>query len=443
MITGIAHQIWKHLLARKSQILLRITILLDNLRSIALNVTPSWVLHTGSGVPFATVTARWRGVMRARLAVVLSLLVLLSVPVLAQKFTGTIRGTVTDKSGAVVPNAQVTVTNNATGDSRTVTTNAEGEYVALELNPGTYTVRVKAPNFKEFIGNNVVLNVSSATVANAQLEVGNVSETVEIQASNLQVETTSGAVGNVVEGKEVQQLPLNGRSFAQLTQLMPGVSPASNFDTKNKGLQAGVDFSVNGNNTTGNIFMVDGVNNNDIGSNRTILVYPSIDAIQEFKILRNSYGPEYGQAMGAIVSIVTRSGTNDFHGTAFYDGRNDVLNATDYFNGLNQIKKDILRRNDWGYTIGGPIKKDKLFFFFSEEWNHEQRGAARCGDVPTALEKQGDFSVGRPGQVDNSGNSCDPAPATTDSKGNITAGPFTNISQVLSGGLSAGAPACL
>ena len=381
--------------------------------------------------------------MRARLAVVLSLLVLLSVPVLAQKFTGTIRGTVTDKSGAVVPNAQVTVTNNATGDSRTVTTNAEGEYVALELNPGTYTVRVKAPNFKEFIGNNVVLNVSSATVVNAQLEVGNVSETVEIQASNLQVETTSGAVGNVVEGKEVQQLPLNGRSFAQLTQLMPGVSPASNFDTKNKGLQAGVDFSVNGNNTTGNIFMVDGVNNNDIGSNRTILVYPSIDAIQEFKILRNSYGPEYGQAMGAIVSIVTRSGTNDFHGTAFYDGRNDVLNATDYFNGLNQIKKDILRRNDWGYTIGGPIKRDKLFFFFSEEWNHEQRGAARSGDVPTALEKQGDFSVGRPGQVDNSGNSCDPAPALRDSKGNITAGPFTNISQAPTGGLSAGGQAYL
>src|SRR5437588_467247 len=241
--------------------------------------------------------------MRARLAVVLSLLVFLSWPVLAQKFTGTIRGVVTDKSGAVVPNAQVTITTNA-------------------------------------------------TVGNAQLEVGNVSETVEIQASNLQVETTSGAVGNVVEGKEVQQLPLNGRSFAQLTQLMPGVSPASNFDTKNKGLQAGVDFSVNGNNTTGNIFMVDGVNNNDIGSNRTILVYPAIDAIQELKVLRNSYGPEYGQAMSAIVSIVTRSGTNDFHGTAFYDGRNDVLNATDYFNGLNQIKKDILRRNDWGYTIG-------------------------------------------------------------------------------------------
>jgi hypothetical protein len=213
----------------------------------------------------------------------------------------------------------------------------------------------------------------------------------------------------VVEGNEVAQLPLNGRSFTQLTQLMPGVSPAANFDTKNKGLQSGIDFSVNGNNTTGNIFMVDGVNNNDIGSNRTILIYPSLDAIQEFKILRNSYGPEYGQAMGAIISLVTKSGTNSFHGGAFYDGRNDLLNATDYFNNLDGIKKDVLRRNDWGYNIGGPVVKDKLFFFFSEEWNHEQRGKIRSGDVPTVAEKQGDFSSPRT-DVSSTGAACDPVP---------------------------------
>src|SRR5262249_52740585 len=160
---------------------------------------------------------------------------------------------------------------------------------------------------------------------------------------------------------EVRELPLNGRSFVQLTQLMPGVSPATNFDSKNKGLMSGVDFSVNGNYTTGNLYLVDGVNNNDIGSNRTILIYPSIDAIQEFKILRNSYPPEYGQAMGAIVSIITRGGTNQFHGSAFYEGRNASLNATDFFNTLSNVKKDALVRNDWGYTIGGPIVKDKLF----------------------------------------------------------------------------------
>jgi hypothetical protein len=178
---------------------------------------------------------------------------------------------------------------------------------------------------------------------------------------------------------------------------MPGVSPASNFDSKHKGLEAGVDFSVNGNNTTGNIFLVDGVNNNDIGSNRTILVYPSIDAIQEFKILRNSYGPEYGQAMGAIISILTRSGTNQFHGGAYYFGRNDALNAADFFNKLNSAPKDKLRRNDFGYNIGGPIVKDKLFFFWSEEWNRELRGKLRSSSVPTAAEKTGDFTNYRAG----------------------------------------------
>jgi hypothetical protein len=375
--------------------------------------------------------------MRARLAVAVSLfLFLLILPASGQKFTGTIRGVVTDKSGALVPNASVEIVNTATSDTRSVTSNPQGEYVALELNPGTYTVTVKQPGFKESVSKDVVLNVSSVTVVNAQLEPGQVNEQVTVEASSVQVETASGAVGNVIEAKEVGQLPLNGRSFVQLTQLMPGVSPASNFDTKNKGLQAGVDFSVNGNNTTGNIFLVDGVNNNDIGSNRTILVYPSIDAIQEFKILRNSYGPEYGQAMGAIVSILTKSGTNAFHGTVFYDGRNDLLNAADYFNNLNGINKDVLRRNDWGYTIGGPIKKDKLFFFFSQEWNHEQRGAARSGDVPTAAEKQGDFSIGRPGQLDNFGNPCDPAPS-------LNGTTFTNINQVPTGGLSAGGQAYL
>jgi Carboxypeptidase regulatory-like domain/TonB-dependent Receptor Plug Domain len=374
--------------------------------------------------------------MRIRLAVIVFFCFFLSLQLSAQVFTGTVRGLVTDTSGAVVAGAEVAIKHNATGETRTVTTNQSGEYVAVELDPATYTVTVKHPNFKEYVSKDVMVNVSSVAVINAQLSVGNVSEQVTVEAGAVQVETATGAVGNVIEGNEVQQLPLNGRSFAQLTQLAPGVSAAANFDTKNKGLQAGVDFSVNGNNTTGNITMVDGVNNNDIGSNRTVLVYPSIDAIQEFKILRNSYGPEYGQAMGAIISILTRSGSNSFHGGAFYDGRNDVLNATDYFNGLNQIKKDVLRRNDWGYTIGGPVVKDRLFFFFSEEWNHEQRGAARSGDVPTALEKTGDFSVGRPGQVDNSGKPCDPAPAF----GGTT---FTNISQVPIGALSPGGQAYL
>jgi Carboxypeptidase regulatory-like domain/TonB-dependent Receptor Plug Domain len=362
--------------------------------------------------------------MRICVAGVGCLCLALSLPLVAQKFTGTIRGVVTDNSGAVLVKAQVSITNNATGNVRNVTTNQSGEYVALELNPGNYSVTVKHPGFREFVSNDVVLNVSSVTVVNAQLSVGNVNEQVTVEATSLQVETSTGAVGNVVEGNEVRELPLNGRSFAQLTQLMPGVSPQANFDTKDKGLMAGVDFSVNGNSTTANVFTVDGVNNNDVGSNRTILVYPSIDAIQEFKILRNSYGPEYGQASGAVVNIVTRSGTNQFHGGAFYFGRNDVLNATDYFNSLNQIPKDKLRRNDFGYNFGGPIVKDKLFFFWSQEWNRELRGKARSATVPTAAEQTGDFTNQRT-DLDTNGNRCDPIP-----KDPTTGTPLTTVPQV-------------
>ena len=358
-----------------------------------------------------------------------------SLPLVAQKVTGTISGVVSDPAGAVISGAEITATNPATGATRTVKSSDHGEYSFADLPAGNYDITAKQANFKEYVSKGVQLFVSSTTTVNAMLQIGSVTEQVTVEASSVQVETATGAVGNVVEGNEVSQLPLNGRSFTQLTQLMPGVSPAANFDSKNKGLQAGVDFSVNGNNTTGNLFLVDGVNNNDIGSNRTILVYPSIDAIQEFKILRNSYGPEYGQASGAIVSIVTRGGTNQFHGNVFYDGRNDVLNATDFFNNQTGLKKDVLRRNDYGYTFGGPIKRDKLFFFWSQEWNHEQRGAARSGDVPTAAEKAGDFSNQRTDR-DNTGALCDPAPTV----GGVA---LTNISQVPTGGISAGGQAYL
>ncbi len=316
-----------------------------------------------------------------------------ALPLSAQKVTGTITGVVSDSAGAVVAAAEVSVKNTATGEVRTATTNGSGGYVLADLPPGTYDVNIKQANFKEYVSKGVELFVSSTATVNAVLSVGSATEQVTVEANAVQVETSTGAVGNVIEGNQVRELPLNGRSFAQLTQLMPGVSPASNFDSKHKGLEAGVDFSVNGNNTTGNIFLVDGVNNNDIGSNRTILVYPSIDAIQEFKILRNSYGPEYGQAMGAIINIVTKGGTNKFHGGAYYFGRNDALNATDYFNNLNNAPKDKLRRNDFGYNVGGPIVKDKLFFFWSQEWNRELRGKLRSANVPTVAEKSGDFSA--------------------------------------------------
>jgi hypothetical protein len=342
---------------------------------------------------------------RLGLLLIVSLLVAVS-PCFAQKFTGTIQGRVTDPSGAVLPNAQITVKNVATGAARTATTNSDGDYTVPELEVGTYEVRATQSSFKEAITKNVELHVASTTTVNMQMQVGSATETVSVEANTIQVATTTAAVGEIVDGTQVRELPLNGRSFAQLTQLQPGVSAANNFDTKNKGLLAGVDFSVNGNPTTNNLFLVDGANNNDVGSNRTILIYPSVDAISEFKMLRNSYGPEYGQASGAVINIATRSGSNQFHGSVLYFGRNDILNSHEYFaaraeasaeaNGktLPNHGKDKLRRNDYGYTIGGPILKDKLFFFWSQEWNKEIRGNTRRACVPTAAERSGDFSQG-------------------------------------------------
>ena len=320
-------------------------------------------------------------------------------PIYAQQTTGAISGVVTDSSGAALPNVTVTVADPSTGLTRTVTTNQSGEYSIAELPPGKYQVTATAPSFKAAVTNNVNVDVATTNTVNSQLQIGATTEQVTVEDSGVQIQTDSAALGQVIDGRQVKELPLNGRSFVELTQLQPGVSAANNFDTKNKGLQGGVDMSVNGNPTTNNLFLIDGVNNNDTGSNRTILIYPSNEAIAEFKMLTNSFGAQYGQASGAIISIVTRSGSNQFHGSAFYDGRNDALDAYTYFAARNasptlpENGKDKLRRNDWGYSIGGPIKKDKLFFFFSEEWNHEIRGRTVNACVPTVAELGGDFSA--------------------------------------------------
>ena len=319
------------------------------------------------------------------LLLTLCIVALLTAPMVAQKTSGTLRGVVTDPSGAVLANVPVVVTNTETGVERTVTTNTQGEYVAPELTVGTYKVTVKAPNFKESVSTDIDLHTSSTQVLNVQLQVGSASEQVTVAATEVQVQTDSASLGEVVTGEQVRELPLNGRSFVQLTQLQPGVSAANNYDSKNKGLLSGVDFAVNGNSYTSNLFLIDGANNNDVGSNRTILLYPSIEAISEFKMLRNSYGAEYGTASGAVINIVTKSGSNQWHGDVLYFGRNTALNAWDYFAAGAKaqdpnnpfLTKQVEQRNDYGFSIGGPIKKDKLFIFYAMEWNKEKRGNTR------------------------------------------------------------------
>lgn len=334
-------------------------------------------------------------------------LVIMASAVIAQKTTGQITGSVTDQAGAAIAGAAVTAKQPGIGLTRTVITTANGNYSIPDLPVGNYTVSVSQQGFKEVVVSGVVVNVASVTNQKVVLEIGELSAVVNITADVIQIETQTGAVGEVVSGEQVRELPLNGRSFVQLTQLQPGVSAANNFDSKSKGLFGGVDFSVNGNSGQANLFLTDGANNNDTGSNRTILLFPSIEAIAEFKSLRNSYGPEYGQAAGAIITIVTRGGSNEFHGSGFYFGRNDVLNAAEYFANKSGTGRNRLRRSDFGGSLGGPIVKDRAYFFYSQEWNKEIRGQSRFGSVPTALERQGDFSQPR---FATNGQRCSPDP---------------------------------
>lgn len=329
-----------------------------------------------------------------KIAWMMVLLGFFAVPARAQRTSGAIRGTVTDSSGAVVPGANVTVKEGATGFSQSTVTNTEGVYSFDALPVGTYNVEVALEGFKTAVQTGIPLNVADVLAINVQLQPGALAETVTVESSATTVKTVGGEVAGLVTGEQVRQLPLNGRNFLQLGTLMPGVSAGDGFNTKDRGLMSGIELAVSGSSLGGNMWMVDGANNNDVGSNRTILVFPSVDAIDEFKVHRNSYGAEFGGAAGAQVNIVTRSGTNQFRGSGYYFGRSDALASKDYFLEQADQPKAPLKVHDLGGTIGGPIVKDKMQFFFSEEWSKETRGITRSAFVPTAAERTGDFSGG-------------------------------------------------
>jgi hypothetical protein len=323
---------------------------------------------------------------------ILLLSLLIAVPALAQRVASTIRGTVSDPTAAVIVGAKVMVKNEATGFARSTETNASGAYAFADLPIGTYTMEIEYPAFKSSVTKGILLNVADVRQILITLETGPITETVSVEVPAVSVKTIGGDVSSIVTGAMVRELPLNGRNFLQLALLMPGVNAPDQLNVKDKGLLGGSDISVSGSAVTSNLWTVDGANNNDVGSNRTILIYPSLEAIEEFKIQRASYSAEFGQAAGGQINIVTRGGTNEFHGSVFYFGRNDSLNSTNYFIKQANRPKDELSRHDFGWNVGGPIMKDKLHFFASQEWNRETRGTVRSAFVPTAAERQGDFS---------------------------------------------------
>jgi hypothetical protein len=327
--------------------------------------------------------------------------VLMMGSVAAQEITGDIRGVVKDASGALVSGATVKV-NNVDRDEtiRTLTTGPDGSYAAPYLPIGHYQVVVEASGFKKFVGADIVLNVNDHRIVDVSLQVGNVAETVTVQEAPVAVDLDTSEAAGLVNGTQVRELALATRNYEQLLVLQPGVSTALASDqlyvgvSTPGGTSAQVNFAVNGNRPTQNSWTIDGADNFDRGANLTLLNYPSVDSIAEFKVLRSNYLPENGRSSGGIVNVITRSGTNAFHGSAYEFFRNDVLAANNYFNNRDGIARPPLRWNDFGFTIGGPIRKNKTFFFYSQEWRRVITYTTfTSGELPTPAELAGTLPV--------------------------------------------------
>jgi Carboxypeptidase regulatory-like domain len=321
--------------------------------------------------------------------------------------TGYISGTITDKSGAAVVGAEVTLTNAAGSLTRTTTSNTDGAYVISGLPGDTYNLVVTAKGFQKYSVQKIVLSVAEKARIDIQLTVGAVTETVEVTGESVaQVETTSSELGATISGQQVSQLELNGRNFTQLATLTPGVVNQTNQDEGRVGVYGNVAYAINGGRTEYNNWELDGGDNMDNGSNATLNVYPNIEAIAEFKVLTSNYGAQYGRNGSGTIEVETKSGTQAFHGSAFEYLRNDFFNANEYFNNAAGIARPPYKKHDYGYTIGGPVyipnhynaDKKKTFFFFSEEWRKEKNPATISPiNVPSDAERNGNFSDVCPG----------------------------------------------
>jgi Carboxypeptidase regulatory-like domain len=327
---------------------------------------------------------------------VLLLLALLPGRLAAQAVSGTILGIVRDASGAAVANAPVLVTNLDTGASRTVTSNGEGEYQAPSLPPGGYHVSVEMRGFKKTTVAGLQLGVDQKLRADITLEVGAVTETVQVEAETPLIKVDSSELAETVTETQIKDLPLNGRDFVNLTRILPGVQrgiPGANIDGAGSlAWRASASFSANGQRTRDNNFLLDGIDNNETWLN-SVVVFPSIDALEEFKVQTSTYSAEFGRSSGGVVNIQIKSGTNNFHGSLFEFLRNDKFDANDWFNNKNGRAKPPFRQNQFGGTYGGRIIRNKTFFFMDYQGWRVRQAQAYVSTVPTAAMKNGDFSA--------------------------------------------------
>src|SRR5579864_6583319 len=329
-----------------------------------------------------------------RSSFVLAVGVILSVlPLQAQVDTGSITGTVTDPSGAVVNGAKVTLTNEGTAAALAVTTGSDGSYTFSPVKIGSYKIEATAQGFKTITQSNIVVDVSANVLVNLKLQTGSVTETVEVTSSVPVLQTQDASVGQVMDSRNVNNHPLNGRNFTFLAQLSAGVNTPQS-DTR--GNAASGAFAANGNRPAQNNYMLDGIDNNsdtvDFLNGTNYVVLPPVDAVQEFKVETSDFSAEYGRSGAAVLNASIKSGTNEFHGAAWEFFRNDKLDAPDYFEDAGGIKKGELRQNQFGATIGGPVIKNKIFFFGDYEGLRRIQGTILTGSVPTAAERASGYT---------------------------------------------------
>src|SRR5215471_2581136 len=312
---------------------------------------------------------------------------------------GSFSGTVADKTGSVIAGAKVTITSQATGLVREATTDTSGHYVLALLPVSIYTIKAEAQGFKAAEEKDLKLQINEQRELNFTMAPASVTENVEVSATEVAVETTNATLGQVITDQQVAELPLNGRDFVQLATLTPGTTQETNPNSFfNGGASSEVSargtfsLSVGGSRAQSTDWLLDGNDNNELTAGG-ISILPSIDAIQEFKVLEYNFSAEYGTRAGPAVLVTTKSGSNQFHGSLFEFFRNTSLDAHSFSFVQPAPPKDKFNLNQFGGSIGGPIQKDKTFFFADYQATRKRRGVPFFGLIPTEAMKQGDFTV--------------------------------------------------
>ena len=318
---------------------------------------------------------------------------------LGQGLTGSISGTVTDPSGSAVPGADVVLTNVQTSQTRQLRAQQDGDFVFAQLLPGTFRLQVSAIGFRKYEQNDIVLTATERVVVGmVELQVGDVSQTVEVQAQSARLQTESAERSGLISTQQTENIPLKGRDYLGLVRLLPGV-----VDTQNRNAPGWNNFSgisINGNRTGTVNLTLDGVSSLDTGSMTGPYLAPSVDAVAEIKVLLTNYQAEYGRSSGGTINTVIKSGTREFHGGAYYFLRNEALNANEFFRNRDGLPRPQYRFNYPGYFLGGPVtlgkfnqKREKLFFFWSQEFlPRKYPTSLQRRTFPTAFERQGNFS---------------------------------------------------